>query len=91
MRVLRSALGSDSPLTSAGDLLDEIRTAQTTGVSPVKIYDLVTSSSARVLGLSGGEGAIRPRTRADLPWRSLIEGYLRRRRWRMPHTEMLSS
>ncbi len=66
MRVLPFALGSDSPLTSAGDLLDEIRTAQTTGVSPAKIYDLVTSSSARVLGLSEGEGAIRPRAMADL-------------------------
>jgi len=60
------ALGSDSPLTSAGDLLDEIRTAQNCGVSAAKIYDLVTSSSARVLGLSEGEGAIRPRGMADL-------------------------
>ncbi len=60
------ALGSDSPLTSSGDLLDEIRIAQTTGVSPAKIYDLVTSSSARVLGLSEGEGSIRPRAMADL-------------------------
>ncbi len=60
------ALGSDSPLTGAGDLLDEIRTAQASGLPAAKIYDLVTSSSARVLGLSGGEGAIRPRAAADL-------------------------
>ena len=44
------ALGSDSPLTSAGDLLDEIRTAQTAGVSPAKIYDLVTRAGAKFLG-----------------------------------------
>ena len=60
------ALGSDSPLTSAGDLLDEIRIAQTTGVSPAKIYDLVTRSGANVLRLSEGEGTIRPRAMADL-------------------------
>jgi cytosine/adenosine deaminase-related metal-dependent hydrolase/ubiquinone/menaquinone biosynthesis C-methylase UbiE len=60
------AIGSDSPLTSAGDLLDEIRTAQNCGVSAAKIYDLVTTSSARVLGLSGGEGVIRPGATADL-------------------------
>jgi cytosine/adenosine deaminase-related metal-dependent hydrolase len=60
------ALGSDSPLTGAGDLLDEIRTAQASGVPAAKIYDLVTASSARVLGLSGGQGAIRPGAAADL-------------------------
>jgi cytosine/adenosine deaminase-related metal-dependent hydrolase/ubiquinone/menaquinone biosynthesis C-methylase UbiE len=60
------ALGSDSPLTGAGDLLDEIRTAQTSGLPAAKIYELVTASSATVLGLSGGEGAIRPKATADL-------------------------
>ncbi len=60
------ALGSDSPLTSAGDLLGEIRTAQNCGISSPKIYDLVTRSGANVLRLSEGEGTIRPRATADL-------------------------
>jgi cytosine/adenosine deaminase-related metal-dependent hydrolase/SAM-dependent methyltransferase len=68
------ALGSDSPLTGAGDLLNEIRTAQTSGVPAAKIYDLVTANSANVLGLTRGEGAIRLGATADLvaiPYRGL--------------------
>lgn len=60
------ALGSDSPLTGAGDLLDEIRTAQSSGVSATKIYDLVTVRGAKILRLSKGEGTIRPGAMADL-------------------------
>ncbi len=60
------ALGSDSPLTSAGDLLDEIRTAQTSDLPAARIYDLLTRSGANVLRLSESEGAIRPRATANL-------------------------
>jgi cytosine/adenosine deaminase-related metal-dependent hydrolase/ubiquinone/menaquinone biosynthesis C-methylase UbiE len=60
------ALGSDSPLTGAGDLLDEIKAAQAIGVPPAKVYDMVTANGATMLGLSRGEGAIRPRAMADV-------------------------
>ena len=60
------ALGSDSPLTGAGDLLDEIRTAQRSGASNSKIYDLVTVNGASVLRLSKGEGTISPGAMADI-------------------------
>ncbi|MEO8727533.1 MAG: methyltransferase domain-containing protein [Acidobacteriaceae bacterium] len=54
------ALGSDSPLTSAGDLLDEVRFACTSvGISAPEIYRQVTSSAARVLRLSEGQGYLR--------------------------------
>jgi cytosine/adenosine deaminase-related metal-dependent hydrolase/SAM-dependent methyltransferase len=47
------ALGSDSPLTSCGDLLDEIRfAAQHCGLSPQRIYSMVTESPVSMLGLS---------------------------------------
>lgn len=60
------ALGSDSPLTSAGDFLDEMRAAQSCGVSATKIYELVTMNGASVLSLSKGEGGIRPGAVADI-------------------------
>lgn len=61
------ALGSDSPLTAAGDLLDEIRFAATAcGLSSRRLYSLVTDSAASVLRLNRGEGSIRCGARADL-------------------------
>ena len=61
------ALGNDSALTGFGDLLDEIQAAyKAGGVSTDRMYSLVTSSAATVLGLGGGEGFIHPGARADL-------------------------
>ena len=52
------ALGSDSPLTSCGDLLDEIRfSAQHCGLSPRRIYSMVTESPNAMLRLPEGGGS----------------------------------
>ena len=52
------ALGSDSPLTSCGDLLDEIRfSAQHCGLSSQRIYSMVTESPAAMLHLPDGSGS----------------------------------
>lgn len=64
--VNRLALGSDSPLTAAGDLLDELRfAAKACGLSPQKLYSLVTESPSSVLRIDGG-GSIRPERHADI-------------------------
>lgn len=61
------ALGSDSPLTAEGDLLDEIRYAHSVlGVDADILYNQVTQSPAEMLRLKNGEGAIRPQSFADL-------------------------
>jgi cytosine/adenosine deaminase-related metal-dependent hydrolase len=58
-RVQRVALGSDSPLTAEGDLLDEIRFAiERCGVAPSDAYDMATRSAAEILRLGMGEGSI---------------------------------
>jgi cytosine/adenosine deaminase-related metal-dependent hydrolase/ubiquinone/menaquinone biosynthesis C-methylase UbiE len=60
-------LGSDSPLTAAGDLLDEIKFAHTrTGIEANAIYAMVTNRPAEVLRLRGGEGEITPGSVADM-------------------------
>jgi cytosine/adenosine deaminase-related metal-dependent hydrolase len=60
-------LGSDSPLTAAGDLLDEIRFAHTqAGLDANSIYSMVTNRSAEILRLRQGEGGIKPGCVADL-------------------------
>jgi cytosine/adenosine deaminase-related metal-dependent hydrolase/ubiquinone/menaquinone biosynthesis C-methylase UbiE len=60
-------LGSDSPLTSAGDLLDEINFARNEiGLSPNSLYEMVTARSANVLRLRNGEGRLRTGSVADL-------------------------
>jgi cytosine/adenosine deaminase-related metal-dependent hydrolase len=60
-------LGSDSPLTAAGDLLDEINFArERIGVDAGSIYAMVTNRPAEVLRLRRGEGAIKPGSLADL-------------------------
>src|SRR3984885_13416925 len=54
-------LGSDSPLTAAGDLLDEIRFAHMrTGIDANSIYAMVTDRPAEVLRLRRGEGGLKP-------------------------------
>jgi cytosine/adenosine deaminase-related metal-dependent hydrolase len=60
-------LGSDSPLTAAGDLLDEINFARLEiGLAPDSLYEMVTARSANVLRLRNGEGHIRTGSIADL-------------------------
>jgi cytosine/adenosine deaminase-related metal-dependent hydrolase/ubiquinone/menaquinone biosynthesis C-methylase UbiE len=54
------ALGSDSPLTAQGDLLDELRFAHdVAGVPAEALYSMITTRSARVLRLHNAEGSIR--------------------------------
>lgn len=55
----RIILGSDSPLTSTGDLLDEMAFAWSKlAVPPELIFEMVTSRPADALGLHNGEGRI---------------------------------
>jgi cytosine/adenosine deaminase-related metal-dependent hydrolase len=58
-RLENVALGSDSPLTAEGDLLDEVRFAiRSCGIAPCSAYRMVTEAPAAILRLEGGEGAI---------------------------------
>jgi cytosine/adenosine deaminase-related metal-dependent hydrolase/ubiquinone/menaquinone biosynthesis C-methylase UbiE len=60
-------LGSDSPLTAAGDLLDEIGFARNEiGLDANSLYEMVTTRSANVLRLCNGEGHLRPGSIADM-------------------------
>ena len=53
------ALGSDSPITASGDLLDEVRFAiERCGITPTRAYRMVTDSAAEVLRLKNGEGML---------------------------------
>jgi cytosine/adenosine deaminase-related metal-dependent hydrolase/ubiquinone/menaquinone biosynthesis C-methylase UbiE len=61
------ALGSDSPLTAAGDLLDEVHYLVTKkGLAPSTLYDMVTTQAASILHLTHGEGTLSFGARADL-------------------------
>ena len=61
------ALGSDSPLTAAGDLLDEVRIAHDRFDMPASlVYDLVTSRAARLLRLNSGQGSLVAGSKADI-------------------------
>jgi cytosine/adenosine deaminase-related metal-dependent hydrolase/ubiquinone/menaquinone biosynthesis C-methylase UbiE len=63
----RLALGSDSPLTANGDLLDEIRFARVAcDLHANELYDMVTDRAARIVRLDRGEGTLRIRSVADL-------------------------
>lgn len=62
----RVALGSDSPLTATGDLLDEVRFARAqVGISAEDLFEQVTSGAADVLRLREGEGSLRVGAPAD--------------------------
>jgi len=62
----RFALGSDSPITSQGDLLDEIRFArEIVGINEQELYSSVTASAADVLRLRDGQGTLRVGGLAD--------------------------
>jgi len=61
------ALGSDSPLTAEGDLLDEIRFAMRfCEISASAAYRMVTTSPASILRLANAEGSIKESGLADL-------------------------
>ncbi len=61
------ALGSDSPLTSDGDLLDETRFAMHfCGISASTAYQMVTTTPASILRLRDAEGSIRESGVCDL-------------------------
>jgi ubiquinone/menaquinone biosynthesis C-methylase UbiE len=63
----RLAIGSDSPLTANGDLLDELRFARfACNLSAEELYGLVTDRAVRVVRLSRGEGTLRATALADL-------------------------
>ncbi|MGC2111298.1 MAG: methyltransferase domain-containing protein [Candidatus Korobacteraceae bacterium] len=60
-------IGSDSPLTAAGDLLDEVRFAhREVGVPARELYRMLLISPASAFRLDEGHGAIRPRAVADM-------------------------
>jgi cytosine/adenosine deaminase-related metal-dependent hydrolase/ubiquinone/menaquinone biosynthesis C-methylase UbiE len=60
-------LGSDSPLTGAGDLLDEVRFARShIGLDANSVYGMVTNRAAEVLRLRQGEGRLWPGSVADI-------------------------
>jgi ubiquinone/menaquinone biosynthesis C-methylase UbiE/cytosine/adenosine deaminase-related metal-dependent hydrolase len=55
----RLAIGSDSPLTAEGDLLDEVGfCSQQLHLPPERLFDCVTEAPARILRLKRGEGRI---------------------------------
>jgi cytosine/adenosine deaminase-related metal-dependent hydrolase len=61
------AIGTDSPLTAIGDLLDEVRFAtQACALSPQVAYRMVTTAPAAILRLNNGEGSITESGAADL-------------------------
>jgi len=61
------SLGSDSPLTAEGDLLDEIRFAiRFCGISASAAHQMVTTAPASILRLANGEGSIGESCVADL-------------------------
>jgi cytosine/adenosine deaminase-related metal-dependent hydrolase/SAM-dependent methyltransferase len=61
------ALGSDSPLTAAGDLLDEVAFAHSLiGLDADSLYGMVTNRAADVLRLRRGEGRLWPGSVADV-------------------------
>jgi len=63
----RIALGSDSPLTAEGDLLDEIRFARRyCGIPLTTAYEMVTTTPAAILRLEDAEGSIRESGIGDL-------------------------
>ncbi|WP_130421436.1 methyltransferase domain-containing protein [Edaphobacter modestus] len=63
----RVALGSDSPITAAGDLLDEVRSLHAEiGLDPNLIYSMITTGPAEMFHLKDGQGRIVESGVADL-------------------------
>ena len=67
LRGIVMAIGSDSPLTATGDLLDEVRFAiRFTGIAPSAAYQMVTTAAAAILRLQDAEGSLQEAGRGDL-------------------------
>jgi ubiquinone/menaquinone biosynthesis C-methylase UbiE len=63
----RVALGSDSPLTAVGDLLDELRFARDVSALDLDaLYHLVTRQAANMFRLREEQGSLRPGGMADI-------------------------
>lgn len=61
------AIGSDSPLTACGDLLDEVRFAiHRCGISPQQAWRMITEQPARAFRLPSSTGDLRAGGQADL-------------------------
>lgn len=61
------ALGTDSAISAAGDMVDEIRFANMMGlVPPESLYRMVTDIPAKILRLGHSVGEVRDGSRADL-------------------------
>jgi cytosine/adenosine deaminase-related metal-dependent hydrolase/SAM-dependent methyltransferase len=66
-RFPKVALGSDSPLSADGDLLDEVRCALLKLHMPaVEVYEYVTQRAADLVGLKTGEGLLKVGGVADV-------------------------
>lgn len=60
-------LGSDSPLTAAGDFLDEVRLAQQeASISAERLYRILFDAPGSAFRLTEGQGHIRPDASANL-------------------------
>ena len=67
LKVNNLILGSDSPLTSAGDLLDEVGCAYfEASVSAEELFRMVVTRPPSVFRFTDGRGVIRPGAAADL-------------------------
>lgn len=65
-KLRRVALGTDSPLTSRGNLLDEMQYAREAWqASDEKLYSMCTSAPANIFDLQDGSGSLRVDGRAD--------------------------
>jgi cytosine/adenosine deaminase-related metal-dependent hydrolase/ubiquinone/menaquinone biosynthesis C-methylase UbiE len=66
-RIHDLVLGSDSAVTSPGDLLDDIRYAyREAGIPRERLYEMVYTAPARVFRMCDGEGSLKPGGVADL-------------------------
>ena len=88
-----AALGSDSPLTACGDLLDEAAFVSARyDLPPARLYSMLMENPATMLRLIDGQGKIQIGGRADLiavPDRSLSPAEtLRHLTWRDVHLVM---
>jgi len=64
---VRLALGTDSAISAAGDMIDELRLARSqSGVTPDALYAMVTTDAASILRLREGEGGLANGAVADL-------------------------
>lgn len=61
------SLGTDSTLSGAPTLWDELRAARATGLAtPAELLEMVTTAAAAVFGIDDGRGTLRPGAPADL-------------------------